>query len=77
VTDLRCGHPYRISTHFPFRSHFSVLLVFLLKLRMYFSRHSCVLPLWCTVYVQVHDTKVYRGRRSVAPLILTLGTRRR
>jgi hypothetical protein len=78
VTELRCGHPYRItSTHLPFRSHFSVLLVFLLKLCMYFSRHSCVLLLWCTVSVQVHATKAYGGSRGVAPLILTLGTRRR
>ena len=76
VTELCYGHPYRItSTNFPFRSHFSVLLVFLLKLCMHFSRLSCVLLLWGTVSVQVHATKAYRGSRGAAPLILNLGTR--
>jgi hypothetical protein len=75
VTELRCGHPYRKHQHTFHIGLISVLPVFLLKLCMYFSRPSCVLLLWCTVSVQLHATKAYRGSKSVAPLIFTLGTR--
>jgi hypothetical protein len=75
VSELRCGHPCFIpTTYFPFRSSFSVLLVFLPKLCMHFSRISRVLLFSCTVAVHVQPMKRCSGSSSAAPRILNLGT---